>query len=90
VFGVEDLRAGCDEGIYEEISREEVNALRAKGCMISSAFLVWQDGVDGRKGLFVVKFSKQSKHWKKVSVKMETLPQYAMDLEKGDQWSRST
>jgi Reverse transcriptase (RNA-dependent DNA polymerase) len=31
-----------------------------------------------------VNVSKKSKHWKKGSVKMETLPQYAMDLEKGD------
>jgi hypothetical protein len=83
-FGVEDLRAGCEEGIYEEIREEEVNSLQAKGCMISSAFVVWQDGVEGRKGRFVVNFSKQSKHWKKGSVKMDTLPQYAMDLEKGD------
>jgi hypothetical protein len=33
-FGVEDVRAGCEEGIYEEIRGEEVNALQAKGCMI--------------------------------------------------------
>jgi Reverse transcriptase (RNA-dependent DNA polymerase) len=83
-FGIEDLRAGCAEGIYEEVSREDVNAVQAKGCMISSAFVVWQDGLEGRKGRFVVNFAKQSKHWKKGSVKMETLPQYAMDLQKGD------
>jgi hypothetical protein len=35
-FGIEDLRAGCAEGIYEEVSREDVSAVQAKGCMISS------------------------------------------------------
>jgi Reverse transcriptase (RNA-dependent DNA polymerase) len=83
-FGVEDLRAGCEEGMYEEIHGEDMNVLQAKGRMISSAFVVWQDVVDGRKGRFVVNLSKQSKHWKQGRVKMETLPQYAMDLEKGD------
>jgi Reverse transcriptase (RNA-dependent DNA polymerase) len=83
-FGIADLRAGCKEGIYEDISAEDANLIRAKGNMISSAFVVWQEGVEGRKGRFVVNLSKQSKHWKKGSVKMETLPQYAMDLNKGD------
>jgi hypothetical protein len=52
--------------------------------MISSAFVMWKDGVEERKGRFVVNFSKQSKHWKKGSVKMETVPEYVSDLEKGD------
>jgi hypothetical protein len=56
-FGIEDLRAVCEEGIYEEISKKDVNAVQAKGCVISSAFMVWQDGLDGRKGRFVVKFA---------------------------------
>jgi hypothetical protein len=29
-FGVEDLRAGCEEGILEEISREDVKVVQAK------------------------------------------------------------
>jgi hypothetical protein len=52
--------------------------------MISSSFVVWQDGPEGRKGRFVVNLSKQSKHWPKGIVRMETLPEYALELERGE------
>jgi Reverse transcriptase (RNA-dependent DNA polymerase) len=52
--------------------------------MVSSSFLVWQDGSDGRKGRFIVNLAKQSKHWEKGSVRMETLPAYALELQEGD------
>jgi hypothetical protein len=32
-FAREDLRAGCQEGIYEEVSREEVEEIRSTGAM---------------------------------------------------------
>jgi hypothetical protein len=40
-FAREDLRVGCQEGIYEEISKEEVDEIRSTGAMISSSFVVW-------------------------------------------------
>lgn len=52
--------------------------------MVSSAFTVWQEGSGERKGRFVVNVSKQSKHWARGSVRMETIPHYAMDMEQGD------
>jgi hypothetical protein len=38
---------------------------------------------EGRKGRFVVNLLKQSKHWLKGSVRMETLQEYALELERG-------
>jgi hypothetical protein len=83
-FGHEDLRTGCQEGIYDEVTTEEAERIRSTGAMISSSFVVWQDGPEGRKGRFVVYQSKQSKHWPKGSVRMETLPEYALELERGE------
>jgi hypothetical protein len=83
-FGREDLQAGCQEGIYEEVTIGEAERIRSTGAMISSSFVVWKDGPEGRKGRFVVKLPKQSKHWLKGSVRMETLPEYALELERGE------
>lgn len=52
--------------------------------MISSAFTVWQEGEEGRKGRFVVNLAKQSKHWRKGSVRMESLSEFATGIQKGD------
>jgi hypothetical protein len=65
VFAREDLRAGCQQGIYEEVSRVEVEEIRSTGAIISPSIVVWQEGAEGRKGRFVVNLSKQSKHWRK-------------------------
>jgi hypothetical protein len=83
-FGREDLRAGCLEGIYEEITLEEAENVIRTGAMISSSFAVWLDGPEVRNGRFVVNLSKQSKHWPKGSVRMETLPEFSLDLEHGE------
>jgi hypothetical protein len=51
--------------------------------MISSSFVVWQEGLEGMQGRFVVNLSKQSKYWPKGSVRLETLetlPEYALEL----------
>jgi hypothetical protein len=61
-FGREDLRAGFLEGIYDEITLEAAEGIGRTGAMISSSFMVWQDGPEGRKGRFVFNLSKQSKH----------------------------
>jgi hypothetical protein len=42
------------------------------------------------KGRFVVNLSKQSKHWPKGSVRMEKLPEYALELECEEKWCHST
>jgi hypothetical protein len=60
-FGKEDLRIGCDSGIYEELSAEEVRAVVETGRMVSSAFTTWQgEGVE-RKGRLVINFSGRAK-----------------------------
>jgi hypothetical protein len=81
-FGREDLRAGCQEGIYEEVSIGEAERIRSTGAMISSSFVVWQIEQVGRKRRFAVNKSEQSKNWPKRSVRMETLPEYALELER--------
>jgi hypothetical protein len=83
-FGREYLRAGCHEGICEEVTTGEAERIRSTGAMISSRFVVWQDGQEERKGCVVVNLSKQSKHWPKGQVRMETLPEYALELERGE------
>jgi hypothetical protein len=75
-------RAGCQEGIYEEITLEAAEIIRRTGAMISSSFVMWQDGPEGRKVRFVVHLSKQSKHWPKGSVQKETLPEFSLELER--------
>jgi hypothetical protein len=39
-FGREDLRAGCQEGIYEEVKTGEAERTRSTGAIISSSFVV--------------------------------------------------
>jgi Reverse transcriptase (RNA-dependent DNA polymerase) len=51
---------------------------------VSSSFVIWQEGSGKRKGRFIVNFAKQSKHRDKGSVRMETLPAYALERQKGD------
>jgi hypothetical protein len=43
-FGREDLRAECQEGIYEEETTGEAERTRSTGAMISSSFVVWENG----------------------------------------------
>jgi hypothetical protein len=54
------------------------------GRMLSSAFTVWQGEGAERKGRFVIDFARQSRHWQKGSVKMETLPGFAQDRVRND------
>lgn len=56
----------------------------AEGKMVSSSFVVWQGHGLDRKGRLVVNFHRQSKHWPKGSIRMETVPLFAMDLQEGD------
>jgi hypothetical protein len=49
-----------------------------------ASFVVWKDGPEGCKGRIVVNLFKQSKHWPKGSARMETLAEFALELEHGD------
>lgn len=71
-FEYEDFGNGCQTGIYEKISEWNALAVMRRGGLIFSAFVIWKEGAKGRKGRFVVKLSRQSKHWAKVSVRKES------------------
>ena len=83
-FAIQNVKEGCKTVIYREISAG--HASRAKnGCaIISFAFVVWQDGSEGRKWWFVVNLYKKWKCWKKDTVKRESLSEFAMEMQKGD------
>ena len=83
-FGLEDLRKGLATGIYREVSRDHAQRALKAGAVISSAFVVWQGEGEERSGCFVVNLSRQSTHWQKGTVRMETLPEFAMSVQKGD------
>lgn len=83
-FARKDLDAGCGEGIYREIPREHAMRAKEDGAVISSAFTVWQEGAAGRKGRFVVNLCVQSKHWSKGGIRMESLPEFACSIRRGD------
>lgn len=54
-----------------------------EGKMVSSDFTVWQGEEQARKGRFVVNFCRQSKHWPRGSVKMETMTAFAWSCRRG-------
>ena len=83
-FALEDLRKGCEDGIYQEVSRKQAQAAMSQGAVISSAFVVWQEKEEERKGRLVVNLSLQSQHWTKDTVRMETLAEFAMQVQPGD------
>ena len=84
VFGVQDLRKGCACGVHEEFSSGYVRDRVSEGNMVSSAFTVWQGEGAERKGRFVVNLKRQSKHWPRGSVKIETIKGVTLDLQKND------
>lgn len=83
-FGVADLETGCKTGVVEEVDEEEVKDLIRRGYLVSSAFTIWQGEGEDRKGRFVVNFSRQSKFWKKGSVRMERMEEFAGELRQGE------
>lgn len=83
-FARKDLMDGCKNGIYEEVNRKEVEDALREGAVISSAFTVWQEKGAERKGRLVINFSRQSKHWPKGSMRMESMTEFAMQVEEGD------
>lgn len=83
-FARGDLEEGCKSGIYKEVSKAHAMRAKAQGAVISSAFVVWKETLEGRKGRFVVNLSVQSGFWAKGSVRMETMGEFASSVEKGD------
>ena len=45
---------------------------------------VWQECLERRCGPFVVNLSKQSKHWETESLRMESLAEFGLNVQKGD------
>ena len=84
MFGRDDLERGCKEGLYERVGYEEAVEAAQGGRIVSSAFTVWQGEGDDRRGGFVINFKRQSRHWPKGSIKMETLQSFATQLQGGD------
>lgn len=83
-FALADLESGLKGGIYERVSPEYEQRKRKEGHMISSAFTVWSGEGEKRKGRFVINLHQQSQHWRRGSVRMETLPSFALELQEGD------
>lgn len=83
-FGKEDIKKGLSTGIYREVTPEHARRAREAGAVISSAFVVWQEKNGEPSGRFVVNLSMQSNHWSKGSVRMETLPEFAMSVQPED------
>lgn len=61
-YGMEELEKGLRPDVrnWEELSRDEVEELKARGYMVSSSFVHWEgfDENEGRKGRFVQIFSE--------------------------------
>lgn len=93
-FAVVDLREGCAHGIYREVLHANALKAKAKRSVIFSDFKIWQDISEVEKGMFLVKLSnsqnigrkEQSKHWKKGTVRMDSIPKFAIKIEQGDQF----
>ena len=84
-FAQEALRDGVNQRVFEQVTEQEARCIvNQLGCYVSNSFVVWQGDGDQRKGRLVLNFKEQSTHWRKGSVKMETLEQFAQDLTKGD------
>ena len=83
---LQDVEEGCKTGIYQDISAVHARRAKKEGKVISSALVVWQEGYKDRKGRFGVNLSKQPKCWKKGTVRMESLSEFAIEMQKGDQF----
>lgn len=79
-FGVNELKEGCQQGVYQEISKDFAFEQVRADTYVSSAFIDWKS----RKERFIINLKDQSRHWEKRSVVMETLPYFAGQLKKGD------
>ncbi len=85
-FGEEDLRIGCTgrDRIYRELTSADLDRVRQKGLLISSAFTVWHESNGEMKGRFVVNLHKLSKFFRKRSVRMERAAEFCGHVRRGD------
>lgn len=83
-FASADLSKGLREGIYEKVSWDLVQERVREGALVSSSFVVWQGEGSERKGRFVINLHRQSKHWDRGSIKMETIPSFSLELAQDD------
>ena len=84
IFAQSDLNNGLRENIYEELSYEYAMRQVEDGKIISSSFIAWQGHGEEKKGRFIINLHKKSNHWAKGSMKMEKIPSFELELEKGD------
>lgn len=79
-----DIRKGLESGIYKKGSHNHARRALESAAVISSAFVVWQDRDEERVGRLVINSSVQSKFWSKASVRMETHPEFSMNVHPRD------
>lgn len=74
------MEEGCHSGIYKEVSYDYAMNAKENGAIISSSFVLWQEKEDSMKVIFTVNLSVQSKHWKKGSVRLDSQPEFALEI----------
>lgn len=81
----QDLQRCLAEYIYEEVTNKNAYAQVKQGTMPSSAFTLLQPGSSGdMQVVFMINFSRQSKHWEKGSIKIERILLFAIELQQYD------
>lgn len=76
----QELADALHRRVYEELSPSEAFSFHSQDFPVSSAFIVHQSN----KLRLVVNFARQSKLFRELPVKMETLERFGMDLLPGD------
>ena len=83
-FASHKILKGVEGRVFELASAEHAQRCLGEGKLISSAFVAWAGEGEDERGRFVLNFHAQSKHWPRGSVKMETIPTFAMEVERED------
>ena len=66
------------------MSQQHARRALSQGAVISTDFVVWKDKEGERREFFVINLSLQSGHWAKGTVRMETLPEFAIQVQSKD------
>ena len=83
-FASDKILKGVEGRVFEQVTEGYAHRCLREGKLISSAFVAWAGEGEDEKGRFVLNFHAQSKHWPKGSVKMETIPTFALEVERED------
>lgn len=83
-FAMKDLEDGYASGIYQKNTTRHAQCCKSKGAVISSSFTTWQGHGDDRNGRFIINLSRQTKHWRKGYLKMESPTEFASTMKQGD------